>query len=104
MALCVIEEGAEVSEQEIIDLCADQLGSYKKPSAVQFSTTPLPKSPVGKVQRKVRREPFWEAHERRVSGNCRFVCDPTRNRTRSSGKSSQQRRVGKECVGPCRCS
>src|SRR3546814_422107 len=69
MALCVIEEGAEVSEQEIIDLCADQLGSYKKPSAVQFRTTPLPKSPVGKVQRKVLREPFWEGHERRVSGN-----------------------------------
>ncbi|MCD9197676.1 class I adenylate-forming enzyme family protein [Aeromicrobium wangtongii] len=69
LALCVIEEGAAVSEQDIIDLCADQLGSYKKPSAVQFRTTPLPKSPVGKVQRKVLREPFWEGHERRVSGN-----------------------------------
>src|SRR3546814_12501663 len=86
MALCVIEEGAEVSEQEIIDLCADQLGSYKKPSAVQFRTTPLPKSPVGKVQRKVLREPFWEGHERRVSGNCRVVRDTTRSPTSSSGE------------------
>src|SRR3546814_12511490 len=36
MALCVIEAGAEVSEQEIIELCAAPLGFYNKPSAVQF--------------------------------------------------------------------
>jgi acyl-CoA synthetase (AMP-forming)/AMP-acid ligase II len=69
IALCVIEEGAIVSEAEIIDLCAERLGSYKKPSAVEFRTDPLPKSPVGKLQRKVLREPYWAGHERRVSGN-----------------------------------
>ena len=30
---------------------------------------PLPKSPVGKLQRKVLREPFWVGFDRRVAGN-----------------------------------
>ncbi len=69
LALCVVDEGAEVSEQEIIDLCARELGSYKKPTGVEFRTTPLPKSPVGKIQRKLLREPYWEGYDRRVAGN-----------------------------------
>lgn len=69
VALCVIAEGAEVTSDEIIGLCAAELGSYKKPSAVEFRTDPLPKSPVGKLQRKVLREPYWAGFDRRVSGN-----------------------------------
>lgn len=70
MALCVVDAAdADVDEDAIIDLCADRLGSYKKPSRVEFRTEPLPKSPVGKLQRKVLREPYWVGHERRVSGN-----------------------------------
>lgn len=37
--------------------------------AVALTTEPLPKSPVGKIQRKVLREPYWAGHDRRVSGN-----------------------------------
>ena len=72
IALCVLEAGAEPSdsmEAEIIALCADRLGSYKKPSRVEFRQEPLPKSPVGKLQRKVLREPFWVGFDRRVAGN-----------------------------------
>ena len=58
-----------VSEAELIDLVADELGSYKKPVGVTITTDPLPKSPVGKIKRKDLREPFWEGHERRVSGS-----------------------------------
>jgi acyl-CoA synthetase (AMP-forming)/AMP-acid ligase II len=68
MALCVVDEGAEVTEAEIMQLCAERLGSYKKPTRVEFRTEALPKSPVGKLQRKVLREPYWVGHDRRVSG------------------------------------
>jgi len=68
-AVCVIEEGAHVDIDEIRDLCARVLGSYKKPAEIYLQTEPLPKSPVGKVQRKVLREPFWVGRERRVAGN-----------------------------------
>ncbi len=72
IALCVVEQGTVVTaalEVEIIELCARSLGSYKKPSRVEFRDTPLPKSPVGKLQRKVLREPYWEGFDRRVAGN-----------------------------------
>jgi len=68
-AMCVTAAGASVSADDVKDLCARVLGSYKKPAEVFFQTDPLPKSPVGKVQRKVLREPFWAGQERRVAGN-----------------------------------
>ena len=69
VAVCVVEEAGSVTEQEIIGLCAARLGSYKKPSRVVFRTEPLPLSPVGKVNRKALREPFWEGRERRIAGS-----------------------------------
>ena len=69
MALCVVVEGAAVTEAEVIALCAERLGSYKKPAKVEFRVERLPTSPVGKLQRKVLREPYWVGHERRVAGN-----------------------------------
>ena len=68
-AVCVTADNPKITEEEIIELCAERLGSYKKPSGVRFTTEPLPKSPVGKVKRKDLREPFWEGHDRRVSGS-----------------------------------
>jgi acyl-CoA synthetase (AMP-forming)/AMP-acid ligase II len=68
MALCTVDEDATVTEQQIVELVRERLGSYKKPSRVEFTREPLPKSVVGKLQRKVLREPYWQGHDRRVSG------------------------------------
>ena len=69
LALCVVADPAAITEEEVIALCAEQLGSYKKPGRVVLQTEPLPKSVVGKLQRKVLREPYWAAQERRVAGS-----------------------------------
>ena len=58
-----------MTEDALIALVADRLGSYKKPASIIIVTDPLPKSPVGKLLRKSLREPFWEGHDRRVAGN-----------------------------------
>lgn len=68
-AVVTVAEGAAVTPDELIDLCAERLGSYKKPATVELTTDELPKSPVGKLARKVLREPHWEGHDRRVAGN-----------------------------------
>ncbi len=68
MAVCQVAEGAAVAAEEIIRLCADRLGSYKKPAAVEFQTGPLPKSPIGKIMRKDLRAPYWKGRKRRVGG------------------------------------
>lgn len=68
-AVCTVVPGAAVSPEELTALCADRLGSYKKPGRVVLTGDPLPRTPVGKVQRKALREPFWAGHDRRVAGS-----------------------------------
>ncbi|MGH1493331.1 MAG: class I adenylate-forming enzyme family protein [Acidimicrobiales bacterium] len=68
-AVVMVAQGATVTEEELIKLCGDRLGSYKRPAGVELTTEELPKSPVGKLARKVLREPHWEGHDRRVAGN-----------------------------------
>lgn len=68
-AVVTVTKEATVTEAELIELCAEQLGSYKKPVAVELTTDELPKSPVGKLARKALREPHWVGHDRRVAGN-----------------------------------
>lgn len=68
-AICVVESEGSVGVEEVTGMCSEALGSYKKPSHVFFQCEALPKSPVGKVQRKQLRESFWSGLDRRVSGN-----------------------------------
>ncbi|WP_395155631.1 class I adenylate-forming enzyme family protein [Ilumatobacter sp.] len=72
MAVCVIDATKDIDRdacaEEVRELCAEQLGSYKKPGHVSVQTDPLPMSAVGKIQRKVLREPHWKNRDRRVGG------------------------------------
>jgi acyl-CoA synthetase (AMP-forming)/AMP-acid ligase II len=68
MAVCRVAPEATITEQDVIDLVRQRLGSYKKPSRVQFTQEPLPKSVVGKLLRKQLREPYWADQDGRVSG------------------------------------
>jgi acyl-CoA synthetase (AMP-forming)/AMP-acid ligase II len=68
LAVVVVRDQSEITEEEIIELVSQRLGSYKKPGAVTISTEPLPKTVVGKVDRKYIREPYWAGASRRVGG------------------------------------
>ncbi|WP_067716265.1 class I adenylate-forming enzyme family protein [Nocardia yamanashiensis] len=68
MAVVTVADPAAVTADEIIALCRDRLGSYKKPGRVEITTAPLPKSIVGKLLRKQLREPHWAGHAGRVAG------------------------------------
>jgi acyl-CoA synthetase (AMP-forming)/AMP-acid ligase II len=68
MAVCRIHEDATITEQDVIDLVRERLGSYKKPSKVEFTHQELPKNVVGKLLRKTLREPHWKDTDKRVSG------------------------------------
>jgi acyl-CoA synthetase (AMP-forming)/AMP-acid ligase II len=69
VAVVCVDGITPVTEAELIERCRDRLGSYKKPARVEIRTEPLPKSVVGKLQRKALREPYWAGHDRRVAGN-----------------------------------
>jgi acyl-CoA synthetase (AMP-forming)/AMP-acid ligase II len=67
-AVCVVKNHESVTESEIVEICAQELGRYKRPGKVVLTTEPLPRTPVGKVAKKVLREPYWISRPRRVSG------------------------------------
>ena len=66
LAVCVVEDPSAVDGQEIIDLVAKRMGSYLKPTRVEFVRDPLPKTLVGKLSRKTLRDPHWENRQRGV--------------------------------------
>lgn len=64
-AFVVLKKNHTATEEEIIEFCKERLASYKKPTSVEFIDE-LPKSPVGKVVRRVLREKYWKGKERQV--------------------------------------
>jgi long-chain acyl-CoA synthetase len=54
-AFVVLHPGRSVSEQALVQLCRNNLASYKKPKYVVF-TDHLPLSPVGKIMRRALRD------------------------------------------------
>jgi fatty-acyl-CoA synthase len=53
-AFVELKDGAQVTEQELIDFCRNNLARYKCPKAVVFG--PLPKTSTGKIQKFVLRD------------------------------------------------
>jgi acyl-CoA synthetase (AMP-forming)/AMP-acid ligase II len=68
-AVVVLAEGSVTSAADVVEACRQRLGSYKRPTEVTLRGEPLPRNPVGKILRKTLREPYWQGHERRVSGS-----------------------------------
>ncbi|MBN43657.1 MAG: o-succinylbenzoate--CoA ligase [Alphaproteobacteria bacterium] len=64
-AIVELKPGQSVTEDEIIALCKEVVGSVKAPKTVEFWNE-LPRSPVGKVRKKDMREKFWEGQDRAV--------------------------------------
>lgn len=56
-----------MTEDEIVAHTRELLGSVKKVTCVTF-VDELPKSGVGKILRRVAREPFWAGRDSGVAG------------------------------------
>lgn len=54
-AYVVLKEGEQLTEEEVIQFCRDNLAAYKVPKLVEFRAE-LPKTMVGKVLRRALRE------------------------------------------------
>ena len=64
-AVIELKPEQHVSEDEVMVLCKDKLGSVKSPKTVEFWDE-LPRSAVGKVLKKDVREKFWAGQDRRI--------------------------------------
>ncbi len=65
LAFIVPKPGMPVDPRETISWCEDKLAKYKIPKRIEV-VDELPKSPAGKVLKRILREPFWKDQERKV--------------------------------------
>ncbi|WP_066304309.1 class I adenylate-forming enzyme family protein [Bacillus sp. FJAT-29814] len=54
-----------ITEEEIIDFCRDKMAGFKRPRSVEFVQS-LPKSPTGKILKRIIREKYWEGKEAKI--------------------------------------
>lgn len=52
LAVIVVKELGDVTEEEIVELCLEKLGRVKRPGKVLIQRDPLPRTVVGKLKRK----------------------------------------------------
>jgi long-chain acyl-CoA synthetase len=64
-AIVVPAPGARLSEAEVIAFAGSQLAGYKKPKSVEF-VADLPKTTIGKIDKKALRAPYWVGRDRLV--------------------------------------
>ncbi|MEW6666709.1 MAG: AMP-binding protein [Thermodesulfobacteriota bacterium] len=66
IALVHIKPEKTLAEEAIVSHCQKRLAKYKCPKSVVF-VGPLPRTPSGKIQKNVLREPYWKGLKRRVN-------------------------------------
>jgi len=65
-AVVELKQGAETSEEVIIEMCRARIAHFKCPTSVEFIDE-LPRNASGKVLKRVLREEYWKGHDRDVS-------------------------------------
>jgi len=63
-AFVELKSGEDVSEDEVISFCRDNLAKFKCPAAVEFCE--LPRTGTGKIQKYVLREKEWAGREKAI--------------------------------------
>lgn len=61
-AYILLRPGAELTEAEVVARCEAQLARLKRPRLVKF-VDGFPKTPIGKIQKTVLKEPFWQGRK-----------------------------------------
>jgi acyl-CoA synthetase (AMP-forming)/AMP-acid ligase II len=64
-AVVALKPGQELTEEELIEFCAQNISSWKKPKSLDFLNE-LPKSPQGKILKRVLREKYWAYLEKKI--------------------------------------
>lgn len=64
-AIVQCRAGHVVTEQAVIDFCKKRLGSVKAPKSVEFRDE-IPRNPVGKIDRRLVRKPYWQGREKLI--------------------------------------
>jgi acyl-CoA synthetase (AMP-forming)/AMP-acid ligase II len=64
-AIVVLKQGKEMTEEDVIKYCKENLAGYQVPKSADFVSS-VPRNPSGKVLKKELREPYWKGHEAKI--------------------------------------
>jgi acyl-CoA synthetase (AMP-forming)/AMP-acid ligase II len=64
-AYVMLKPTGKVTEKALVEHCAERLARFKRPRLVRF-VTDFPKTPIGKIQKNILREPFWTDRGKRI--------------------------------------
>lgn len=64
-AYVLLHAGAALSEEELVSHCDAHLARFKRPRLVKFVDS-FPKTPIGKIQKNLLREPYWAEREKKI--------------------------------------
>ncbi len=64
-AVIVVRPDHELTGEEVLRVCTENLASYKKPQSVEFVDS-LPKTGSGKIMRRQIRDQYWAGRQRQV--------------------------------------
>jgi len=68
VAIVVLKEGEKLTAEGLLEFLGQRLAKFKLPRAIEFSSTPLPKTGTGKIVKRALREAYWQGKEKRVQG------------------------------------
>jgi acyl-CoA synthetase (AMP-forming)/AMP-acid ligase II len=60
-----LKTGTRVAENDLVEHCARKLARFKRPRLIKF-VDDFPKTPIGKIQKNVLREPYWANREKKI--------------------------------------
>jgi long-chain acyl-CoA synthetase len=66
-AIIVPKRGVNLTPEQVMEHCRDQIAGYKCPRSVDFRNAPLPLSGAGKVLKRELREPYWKGFTKAVN-------------------------------------
>lgn len=64
-AYIALKPGAALSAAQVVAHCTAHLAEFKRPRVVEF-VTEFPKTPIGKIQKNLLREPYWKNRSKKI--------------------------------------
>jgi fatty-acyl-CoA synthase len=64
-AYVALKPGAVLDPETVIDRCQQRLAEFKRPRLVKI-VDDFPKTPIGKIQKNLLREPFWRDQPKKI--------------------------------------
>jgi len=64
-AYIALKPGTLLDEDAVVRHCTAHLAEFKRPRVVKF-VTEFPKTPIGKIQKNLLKEPYWHDHRKKI--------------------------------------